>query len=89
MPQPLPSAHIDPEASTSVPSPRAPLKKKARTGAAGKQEVPAGSLLTPFFDNVSCFLLFVVLFCLLEQFSTWYYISLFVDFFAALDEGDG
>ncbi|KAM0868448.1 hypothetical protein ACQ4PT_041307 [Festuca glaucescens] len=45
-----PPAHVDPEASSLAPSPRAP-KKRARTGAAGKQELAAGSISTPLLDD--------------------------------------
>ncbi|KAM0887183.1 hypothetical protein ACQ4PT_029227 [Festuca glaucescens] len=42
--------HVAPESSAPTRSPRA-LKKKARTGAAGKEEIATGSLLTPLLDD--------------------------------------
>ncbi|KAM0884451.1 hypothetical protein ACQ4PT_030973 [Festuca glaucescens] len=50
-PETSPPAHVDPEASSPAPSPRAPKKKRARTGAAGKQELAAGSISTPLLDD--------------------------------------
>ncbi|KAM0893482.1 hypothetical protein ACQ4PT_025098 [Festuca glaucescens] len=50
-PETLPPAHDDPEASSLAPSPRAPKKKRARTGAAGKQELAAKSISTPLLDD--------------------------------------
>ncbi|KAK1610891.1 hypothetical protein QYE76_034564 [Lolium multiflorum] len=41
----------DPEASTPVPSPRAPKPKKAKTGAAGKQEIATGSMSAPLLED--------------------------------------
>ncbi|KAM0871310.1 hypothetical protein ACQ4PT_039477 [Festuca glaucescens] len=46
---PLPQHN--PEASTPVPSPRAPKKKKAKTGAASTQELAAGSTSGPLLDD--------------------------------------
>ncbi|KAM0921153.1 hypothetical protein ACQ4PT_007047 [Festuca glaucescens] len=50
-PETSPPAHVDPEASNPVPSPQAPKKKRARTGATGKQELAAGSISTPLLDD--------------------------------------
>ena len=44
--------HLAPEALALARSPRALKKKKARTGAAGKEEIATGSLLTPLLDDV-------------------------------------
>ena len=57
--------HVAPEASAPARSPRALKKKKARTGAAGKEEIATGSLLTPLLDDVrypflSCHFLYVL-----------------------------
>ena len=57
--------HVAPEASAPARSPRALKKKKARTGAAGKEEIATGSLLTPLLDDVrypflSCHILYVL-----------------------------
>jgi hypothetical protein len=41
------------EASNPVPSPQAPVPKKARTGAGNTQEIVAGSSSTPLLDDVS------------------------------------
>ncbi|KAM0861641.1 hypothetical protein ACQ4PT_045759 [Festuca glaucescens] len=51
VPETSPPAHVDPKASSPTPSPRAPKKKRARTGAAGKQELAAGSISTPLLDD--------------------------------------
>ena len=61
-PETLPPAQDDPEASTPVPSPRAPKKKKAKTGAASTQELAAGSMSGPLLDDVSFFFLLVSFF---------------------------
>jgi hypothetical protein len=61
-PETSPPAHVDPEAPTLTPSPQAPKKKRAKTGAAGKQDFATGSLSTPLLDNVSYLFLFVAFF---------------------------
>ncbi|KAM0929882.1 hypothetical protein ACQ4PT_001336 [Festuca glaucescens] len=50
-PETSPPIHVDLEASSPASSPRAPKKKRARTGAAGKQELAAGSISTPLLDD--------------------------------------
>ncbi|KAM0908070.1 hypothetical protein ACQ4PT_015702 [Festuca glaucescens] len=50
-PETSPPTHVDPEASSPTSSPRAPKKKRARTGAAGKQELATGSISTPLLDD--------------------------------------
>jgi hypothetical protein len=59
VPETSPPAQDDLEASTPAPSPWAPKKKRARTGAAGKQELAAGSMSTPLLNGVSYLFLFV------------------------------
>jgi hypothetical protein len=61
-PETSPPAHVDPEAPNLTPSPQAPKKKRAKTGAAGKQDFATGSLSTPLLDNVSYLFLFVAFF---------------------------
>jgi hypothetical protein len=62
-PEASPPAQDDPEASTPAPSPRAPKKnKRARTGAASKQELAPESMSTPLLDDVSYLFLFVTFF---------------------------
>ncbi|KAK1632773.1 hypothetical protein QYE76_007088 [Lolium multiflorum] len=46
-----PPPQVDPEASTPVPSPRAPKPKNAKTGAAGKQELATGNMPAPILDD--------------------------------------
>ncbi|KAM0929881.1 hypothetical protein ACQ4PT_001336 [Festuca glaucescens] len=53
-PETSPPIHVDLEASSPASSPRAPKKKRARTGAAGKQELAAGSISTPLLDDRHC-----------------------------------
>jgi hypothetical protein len=61
---PPPQQHV--EASTPEPSPRAPLAKRAKTGAGSTQGIVAGSTSSPLMDDVSSplFSLLVFLFCL-------------------------
>ena len=74
-PEISPPAHVDPEASTPAPSPRAPKRKRARTGTAGKQEIATGGLSTPLLNDVSFLFPVCRLFCFSEQFpASWYYI---------------
>jgi hypothetical protein len=54
-----------------------------RTGATGKQEIAAGSLLTPLLDDLSYFHLDIAV-CFLERFSTWYYFSVLSRFWQPL-----
>jgi hypothetical protein len=49
----LPPPQQNTEASTHVPSPRAPLPKKAKAGAGSTQEIVTGSSSTPLMDDVS------------------------------------
>ena len=88
-PETSPPAHVDPEASSLAPIPRAPKKKRARTGAAGKQELAAGSISTPLLDDVSYFFLLVVFFVYSNNFLLLGTIFLSCRLFAALDEGVG
>ncbi|KAM0832703.1 hypothetical protein ACQ4PT_064736 [Festuca glaucescens] len=50
-PETSPPAQDDPEALTPAPSPRAPKKKRAKTGDAGKQELATGSMSTPLIND--------------------------------------
>ena len=61
-PETSPPPYVAPEASAPARNPRASKKKRARTGAAGKQEIATGSLLTPLLDDVRYLFLFVVSF---------------------------
>jgi hypothetical protein len=58
-------------------------------GAAGKQELSAGSMSTPLLDDVSYHFLFVIFFVYSNNFLLLGTIFLSCRLFAALDEGDG
>ena len=88
-PETSPPAHVDPEVSTPAPSPRAPKKKRAKTGTAGKQEIATGTLLTPLLNDGSYLFLFVAFFVYSNNFLLLGIIFLSCRLFAALDEGDG
>ena len=66
---------VDPEPSDPPHSPR-PLKKKSRTGAAGKEVIATGSLLTPLLDDVSFPCLSDHTFMFAQEMSTSYCFSI-------------
>jgi hypothetical protein len=88
-PETSPPTYVAPEASAPARSPRASKKKKARTGVAGKQEIATGSLLTSLLDDVRYLFLSVTLFAYSNNFQILDTIFLSVNYFVALDEGDG
>ncbi|KAK1616616.1 hypothetical protein QYE76_022133 [Lolium multiflorum] len=51
VPEASPPPQYDPEASSPVPNPRAPKLKKAKTRAAGKQELATGSMSARLLDD--------------------------------------
>jgi hypothetical protein len=67
-PEYLTPTHVAPEASAPTCRPRALKKKKARTGAAHKEEITTGSLLTPLLDDVRYIFLSFMLFIYLKIF---------------------
>jgi hypothetical protein len=64
------------------------LRKKLRTGAAGKEVIATGSLLPPLLDDVSFSFLSYHTFCLLKKGQLLDVVLLRVVYFAARDEGD-
>jgi hypothetical protein len=76
--------HVAPEASAPVHSPRAlKKKKKARTGASGKEQIITGSLLTPLLDDVRFLFLSCHFLCLLGKVLTFYIVFFLVDYFCS------
>jgi hypothetical protein len=83
-------AHGATETSAPACSPRALKKKKARTGTSGKEEIIAGSLLTPIIDDVRYLLLYYHFLYLVGNISNFLILCLCLStIFTARDEGDG